>query len=93
MSAWDEIADRPFVRFTDGVVVVMFESDEPTKTANKYNQTQWNFNVDGDLLLGVSSKGLMRLLKKHRPLTGKTFKITRAGHGIDTTYTVEEVIT
>jgi len=90
-SAWDEIPDRPFVRYTDGVVVVRFESDEPTKTVNKYNQPQWNFDVDGDLWLGVSSKNLMRLLKRHRPLTGKTFKITRSGHGINTAYRVEEV--
>ena len=90
-SAWDDIPDRPFVRYTDGVVVIRFENDEPTKTVNKYNQPQWNFDVDGDLLLGVSSKNLMRLLKRHRPLAGKTFKITRSGHGFETTYQVEEV--
>lgn len=90
-SAWDEIPDRPFVRFANGVVVVMFESDEPTKTVNKYNQPQWNFDVDGDLWLGVSSKNLMRLLKRHRPLTGKTLRIERHGSGYNTTYTVEEV--
>jgi len=90
-SAWDDIPDRPFVRYTDGVVVIRFENDEPTKTVNKYNQPQWNFDVDGDLLLGVSSKNLMRLLKRHRPLTGKTFKITRSGRGFETTYKLEEV--
>ena len=81
-SAWLDIPDRPYVRYTGGVVVVMFESDEPTKTVNKYNQTQWNFNVDGDLLFGVSSKNLMRLLKKELPLANRTFKITRNGHGL-----------
>lgn len=92
-SVWDEIPDRPFVRYTDGVVVVMFESDEPTKTTNDYRQAQWNFKVDGDMLFGVSSKNLMRMLKKHLPLQGKTFRIERSGHGLETKYTVQEVTT
>ena len=92
MSVWDGIPDRQFVKFTDGVVVVMFETDEPTVTTNKYNQPQWIFDVDGDMSLGVSSKGLMRLLKKKLPLAGKSFKITRSGHGVETTYQVEEVV-
>ena len=90
-SIWDDIPSRPFLRYEDGVVVVRFESDEPVRTTNKYNQPQWNFEVNGDMLFGVSSKGLMRLLKKHLPLTGKTLKITRSGRGFETSYQVEEV--
>ena len=93
MSVWDGIPDRPYKRFPpDGVAVVMIERDEPTETTNKYGQTQFDFEVDGDLLFGVSSKGLMRLLKKELPLAGKSFKITRSGHGVETTYQVEEVV-
>lgn len=90
-SIWDDIPDRDFVRFIDGVVVVRFENSEPTVTTNKYNQPQWIFDVDDDMALGVSSKGLMKLLKKELPLEGRTFKIERSGHGIDTTYQIEEV--
>ena len=90
-SAWDSVTDRGYCRFTDEVVVVMFESGEPTKTINKYGQPQYDFDVEGNLLFGVSSKSLMRLLKKYRPLAGRTFKITRSGHDFDTIYQVDEV--
>ena len=91
MSVWEEISDHSFVRFTDGVVVVRFENNEPAEIVNKFGATQWNFTVDGDLIFGVTSKNLMRLLKNHRPLKGKTLKISRTGRGFDTKYAVEAV--
>lgn len=94
MSVWDDIVP-PYASLQDGTVVATFESDEPMRTiTNKCQRRQHDFSVtvdDTGMLLAVSSKNLMRLLKKHSPLTGKTLKIMRSGHGSETQYTVEEV--
>ena len=92
MSFWDDIPDRRYVRFADGVVIATFESDEPARVIrNDYGKPQWDFYVEGDLLLGVSSVRLMTTLKKLRPFTGKTLKLTRYGRGLDTMYQVEVI--
>ena len=89
---WDAPIERPYRRYEDGVVVVTFDNDRPTTTTNDYNHQQLNFDVDGEFWFGVSSKRLMNLLKRFKPLTGKTLRIQRTGHGVDTTYQVEEVV-
>lgn len=92
MSVWDDIVP-PYVSLRDGTVVATFKSDEPLRTiTNKYQQRQHDFVVTvggSDYLLGASNKTLMRMLKEHLPLAGKTLKITRSGHGFETQFTVE----
>lgn len=93
-TIWDDIVPA-YVSFRDGPVVATFESNEPNRTiTNKYQQQQHDFAVTvggSDYLLGASNKTLVRMLKEHLPLAGKTLKITRSGHGFETQYTVEEV--
>ena len=95
MSVWDDVVP-PYASLRDSTVVATFKSDEPLRTiTNKYQQRQHDFAVTvggSDYLLGVSNKTLMRMIKEHLPLTGKTLKIiTRSGHGFETQYTVEKV--
>ena len=90
---WDAPVARQYRKYNeDGIIVVTFDDDTPTKITNDYHQPQLNFCVDREFWFGVSSKRLMNELKRYKPLTDKTFKITRHGSGIETTYNVKEVV-
>jgi hypothetical protein len=93
MSVFDQISDRPYLMVErDTPTPVSFDEDEPVATTtNRYGAQQYDFNVNGDRILGISSKPFMRALKPFTPLGGKTIVITKSGHGFETTYTVEEV--
>lgn len=88
---WDAPISRPYRRYEEGVVIVTFDNDTPAQITNDYKQPQLNFDVDNEFWLGVSSKRLMNELKRFKPLTGKTLCIKRSGHGLETTYQIEEV--
>jgi hypothetical protein len=92
MSIFDHISDRPYMVIArDTPTPVMFEGDEPTATiTNRYGAQQYDFNVNGSRILGISSKPLLRALKPFAPLGEKTLVITKSGHGFETRYTVEE---
>ena len=93
MSIFDQINNRPYLVIAhDTPTPVTFEDNEPASTiVNKYGAQQYEFNLDGDMILGISSKPLLRALKPFAPLGGKTLVIAKSGRGYDTTYTVEEV--
>lgn len=72
---------------------IHFEDDEPCRSnKDSFQNTQYIFNVNGDQMIGISSKPLLRALKPFAPLEGKTLVITRTGRGYDTSYSVEEVV-
>lgn len=92
MSIFDDIAERPYLMIShDAPTPVTFDESEPASTiTNKYGHTQHDFNVNGDMLFGISSKPLLRALKPFAPIGGKTLVITKSGRGYDTTYTVQD---
>jgi len=69
--------------------------DEGVEIINKYDHEAVSFQVHdqfGDTrTFEVTSTRLLRVLKKNRPLTGKSFEITRIGQSFETRYQVVEV--
>lgn len=92
-SVFDDISDRPYISLQRDVpLIVDFEEDEPCDShLNDYQQTQHDWNVNGSATFGVSSKPLLREMKKHKPLGGKMLQITKTGKGYDTKYTVVDM--
>lgn len=87
----------------DGVYPIMkFMGNAPVRSSigRKYGKLGHTFEVEVEntetgepepMGLYVSSIGLMQQLKENLPLAGKSFKISRAGYGVEMKYLVEEV--
>lgn len=89
MSVFDDIRTWTGIE-VDTPIPIMFEDDEPDRLGvDSYQNVKNIFNVNGDELLSISSKPLLRALKPFAPLGGKTLVITRTGKGYDTSYSVE----
>ena len=95
-SVWDSINESGlnFVNFNEMngyELTVKFMSDEVHEGVNNFDRTQWGFQVEEqgeEAVFSTASIKLMLQLKEHRPLTGKSFTITREGAGYETTYKV-----
>lgn len=87
-----------FISFKEeNVQVLKFLEDDPILGEVTFREKpvpKWSWNVERNGIaktLDVTAKGFLGGLKTHRPLKGKTLKITKEGGGTDTTYKVEEV--
>ena len=95
LGSWDEIEPIQYVSFDQGKVTVRFTTDTFTKGLNKFKKTAYAFSVvegKSDKILTITSKRLMLKLKEHLPLEGKVFEIVRIGEGMDTDYTIKEIL-
>ena len=92
-GALDEMEFLNFSKENEYTIKVKFLDNEPQATNNKFGTPSFTFDVL-DMITNtakqftITSKRLMRTLKSHLPIEGKTFDITRIGSGMDTDYEV-----
>ena len=99
---WEQISDKEYVSFdpekNNNVIEITFIDNKfIPKVSPQFGNTQYEFEVIETSepkvikLFSPSSARLMRQLKKHLPLEGKTFKIERYGEGFLTDYEIAEM--
>lgn len=95
IGSFDDIKEIKYVKFVDGKVRVLFTSSDFLVTENNFSKKSYVFAVEEEgeeKLMGVTSNRLMLRLKGFVPLVGRTFDLVRIGAGMETDYSVTEVL-